>query len=160
MGEFRSGTLTWDIEAMAKAMTLEPGEVREYFTDGRRVSFILERRLSREVIKGRLAQSEGASYDLFDPEGGKWEVRSISKGGVYFCPSKMVGSSRSFDKDGFLEKLEEIRGYILSDIECFPEIPWWIIPVAYVRNWWDRGRLGSTTKVSRSQALALVRGGA
>lgn len=75
MGEFRSGTLTWDIGVMAKAMVLTPSEVHEYFTDGRRVSFILERRLSREVLMGRLAPSEGAGYDLFDPEGGKWEVR-------------------------------------------------------------------------------------
>lgn len=160
MSEFRSGILTWDIDAVAEAMVLTPDEVREYFTDGRRVSFILERRLSLEVIKGKLAPSEGAGYDLFDPDGGKWEVRSISKGGIYFCPSNMVGSSRSFNKAGFLEKLEEVRGYIVSDIERFPEIPWWIIPVEQVRNWWDRGRLGSSTKISRPQALSLVRGGA
>lgn len=160
MGEFRSGTLTWDIEAMAKAMILTPGEVREYFTDGRRVSFILERRLSRDVIKGRLAPSEGAGYDLLDAEGGKWEVRTIPKGGIYFCPSYMVGSSRSFNAEGFLAKLEEVRGYILCDIVRFPEIPWWIIPVVHVRRWWDLGKLGTTSKISRTKALDLIRGGA
>ena len=41
---------------------------RAYFTDGRRVSFILERRLAYEVLKGTLAPSEGAGYDLIE----KW----------------------------------------------------------------------------------------
>jgi hypothetical protein len=84
--------------------------VKEYLTDGRRVSFLPERRLSREVFEGTLAPSEGAGYDLLDREGLKWEVRSVSKGGVYFCPSYMVGSGRSFEEKGFLDKLSEIEG--------------------------------------------------
>ena len=102
MSGFRSGVFAWDLEAITKAMVLTSEEVYEYFTDGRRVSFILERRLSREVIKGTLASSEGAGYDLLDTEGGKWEVRTIPKGGIYFCPSYMKGSGRSFDERGFL----------------------------------------------------------
>ncbi len=35
----------------------------------------------------------------------------------------MVGSGRSFDEDGFLDKLSEIDGYIIADIESFPKIP-------------------------------------
>ena len=34
-------------------------QVMEYFTDGRRVSYILERRLAFSVMKGSLADSEG-----------------------------------------------------------------------------------------------------
>lgn len=66
---------------------------------------MLERRIAHEVIKGRLAPSEGAGFDLIDPAGHKWGVRSISKGGIYFCPSYMVGSGCSFDEPGFLAKL-------------------------------------------------------
>ena len=85
-----NGILTWNIDEIARALKIGEKDVLSYFTDGRRVSFILERRLAYEVIKGRLAPSEGAGYDLLDSAGRKWEVRSITKGGIYFCPSYMV----------------------------------------------------------------------
>ena len=50
-----------------------------------------------------LLQVKEAGYDLIDAKGGKWEVRSISKGGIYFSPSYMVGSGRSFNKKDFLK---------------------------------------------------------
>lgn len=137
-------------------MCLTPEEVKMYFTDGRRVSFLLERRISREVIKGTLAPSEGAGYDLLCPNGLKWEVRSISKGGIYFCPSYMVGSGRSFEEAGFLSKLAEVEGYIVSDIEAFPSVPFWKISTATVRAWWTKRKLGANSKVSREAALALI----
>jgi hypothetical protein len=68
----------------------------------------------------------------------------------------MVGSGRSFNEKGFLKKLKEIKGYIISDIESFPEIPFWIIPVEQVIQWWEERKLGTTTKISRQTALALI----
>ena len=157
-GVQKQGYLTWDIGLLAEAMKITPQDVRAYFTDGRRVSFIMERRIAREVIGGTLAASEGAGFDLLDRGGGKWEVRSITKGGIYFCPSYMVGSGRKFEEQGFLNKLDEIRGYVLSDVQSFPDIPYWIIPESIVRNWWNKGLLGTTTKISREKALKLIRG--
>lgn len=151
-----SGILSWNLEEIAHALKINPADVREYFTDGRRVSFILERRIAAEVLHGSLARSEGAGYDLVDREGNKWEVRSISRGGVYFCPSYMVGSGRSFELDGFLAKLAEIKGYILTDIESFPDVPFWIVRAEEVRRWWEAHKLGTTTKVSRDRALNLI----
>ncbi len=158
MKEQRSpaGVLRWNITEIAKVLTISEEDVREYFTDGRRVSFLIERRLSREVIKGKLARSEGAGYDLVDPKGGKWEVRSISKGGIYFCPSYMVGSGRSFDEKGFLEKLNEIEGYIVSDIESFPEVPFWVVSKDEVLDWWKNRAIPNNTKISRGTALRLL----
>lgn len=153
-----SGVLQWNVQDIAKALKIGASDVREYFTDGRRVSFIIERRLAKEILKGKISASEGASYDILDPDGGKWEARSISSGGVYFCPSYMVGSGRTFDVAGFKKKLDEIRGYILSDIECFPDAPFWILPVDHVRKWWGQGDLGTMTKISREKALALLKG--
>lgn len=150
------GILHWKLTEIASALKVTPEDVQLYFTDGRRVSFILERRLAREVLHGTLAPSEGAGYDLLDPDGGKWEVRSITRGGIYFCPSYMVGSGRSFNEPGFLEKMKDIRGYILSDVECFPEVPFWIVQVDVVRDWWQRGQLGAGTKISREKSLRLL----
>lgn len=152
----KRGFFKWDIKEIAKALKIKETDVRLYFTDGRRISFMLERRLAYEILNGQLAPSEGAGYDLIDAKGGKWEVRSISRGGIYFSPSYMVGSGRSFNKKGFLKKLKEIKGYIISDIESFPEIPFWVIPVEQVTQWWEKGKLGKTTKISRQTALNLI----
>jgi hypothetical protein len=97
--------MTWDAEELARALKVTVEDIREYFTDGRRVSFIIERRLHWENPGWTLAPSEGAGYDLRDPDGGLWEVRSITRGGVYFTPSAQVGSGRSFDEAGFLARI-------------------------------------------------------
>jgi hypothetical protein len=155
MGRAPAGRLTWDLDAIAVALKIQPKDVREYFTDGRRVSFILERRIASEVLKGRVADSEGADYDLIDANGDKWEVRSITRGGVYFCPSYMVGSGRSFAVGGFVAKLDEIKGYIFADVETFPDVPFYVVSSTEVRAWWQAQQLGATTKVSRAKALKL-----
>ena len=151
------GHLTWVLADPAHALRIPPEEVREYFTDGRRISFIFERRVAREVVKGALAASEGADHDLTDAKGGEWEVRSITGKGLYFSPSNMVGKGRSFEETGFLAKTGRISGYILFDIESFPEVPFWFVPSSTVRGWWEKGRLGAGTKISRKRALALLR---
>lgn len=157
MNDGKTDVLTWDVEEIARALKISKEDVREYFTDGRRVSFILERRIAKEFLKGTLAPSEGAGFDLLDKQGEKWEVRSISRGGIYFCPSYMVGSGRYFDEEGFLEKLSEVRGYIIADIESFPEIPFWTVTSRQVLAWWKAGVLGTNTKISRRKALNLLK---
>jgi hypothetical protein len=155
MSTLQTGTLTWNLSKLAESLVLSPEDVRAYFTDGRRVSFILERRIAKEVLRGTLAPSEGAGYDLIDRNGGKWEVRSLTRGGIYFCPSYMVGSGRKFDEEGFLLKLDDISGYIVSDVENFPSIPYWIIPTPLIRKWYEANTLGAGTKLSRARALSL-----
>ena len=151
-----SRTLTWDIGAVAAALKIDTGSVRAYFTDGRRVAFLIERRIAR--AEGfRLAASEGAAFDLVDGNGGRWEVRNITRSGIYFCPSYMVGSGRSFDTPGFLKKLEGIAGYIVTDIESFPTVPYWILSRGVIEQWWRANRLGSGTKISRDKMLELLR---
>jgi hypothetical protein len=148
--------LLWNIEELACALKVDVKSVREYFTDGRRVAFLIERRIAQE--EGfTLAPSEGASFDLIDGQGGKWEVRNITRGGIYFCPSYMVGSGRSFDRSGFLRKLASINGYIVSDIESFPDVPYWILQKRTVEECWQSSRLGTCTKITRESALELVR---
>lgn len=156
---FSSGVLSWSIEEISAALNLSAEDVRKYFTDGRRVSFMLERRLAYEVLNGTLAESEGAGYDLIDGIGQKWEVRSVTRGGIYFCPSYMVGSGRSFSEAGFLSKLDEVAGYAISDVESFPNVPYWIVPKTSIRRWYDENLLGSGTKISRERALQLLRNG-
>jgi len=152
----KQDVLSWNVKRIATALKITPEEVRQYFTDGRRVSFVLERRLASEVLLGKITGDEGAGYDIVDKDGHKWEVRSITKDGIYFSPSYMVGSGRKFNEEGFLKKLKEVEGYIAADVESFPDVPFWMVPSMQVLRWWKSGKLGTITKVSRKTALKLL----
>ena len=142
------GTLTWDVEALARELHLSVDDTLVYFQDGRRCSFITERRIAKEFIGGRLADSEGAAYDVFDQDDKKWEVRSLTRSGIYFCPSYMVGAGRKFDEAGFQAKLDEIKGYYVARITTFPEVEVFKIDVEQVREWHKNNELGPSTKIS------------
>lgn len=152
-----TGVLKWDIDKLSEAMCLDKEDVIKYFTDGRRMSFILERRICKEVLGGKLPESEGAWFDLFDADGEKWEVRSITNQGTYFCPSSMIGAGRNFDEDGFLNKLENIKGYILADITQFPNVEYWSVSSYEVIGMYIDGKISRTTKVGREKVLELTK---
>ncbi len=143
-----TGYFKFDLADISKALRITDDDTKKYFTDGRRVSFLIERRAVESMPGSRLAPSEGSGFDLIDANGGYWEVRSLTRGGIYFCPSYMVGSGRKFDEFGFLEKLDNVEGYIVTDISKFPIMPYWIIPYDIVKDWWTDGDLGTTTKIS------------
>tara|TARA_B100000586_G_scaffold221227_1_gene168263 strand:+ start:827 stop:1300 length:474 start_codon:yes stop_codon:yes gene_type:complete len=152
-----SGWLTFDLEAISEALHISLEDTRKYFTDGRRVSFLIERRAVESMPGSKLAPSEGSGFDLIDVDGGKWEVRSLTKGGIYFSPSYMVGSGRKFDEFGFLDKLDDVEGYFVTDITRFPEMPYWIIRYETVKQWWHSGDLGKISKIPRTKFLSLVK---
>jgi len=151
------GTLTWDVDALAEQLHLTADETLTYFQDGRRCSFITERRIAREFFRGRLADSEGAAYDVFDQDDKKWEVRSLTNSGIYFCPSYMVGSGRKFEEKGFLAKIEEIEGYYIAMINTFPSVPVYKVTSDQVLAWYKAGRLGKSTSISFVNAMVLLR---
>jgi hypothetical protein len=149
----RKFQIIWDAQKLAEAFQVTIADVEEYFKDGRRVSFIIERRLKWDHPGWTLAPSEGAGYDLRDPHGGLWEVRSVTKGGVYFTPSNQVGAGRKFSEDGFQAKLLAIKGFILADIEMFPHVDVYMVPVENIIRWHRQGKLGKNAKISRSKFI-------
>jgi len=149
------GLFTFDVELLARGMRITEEEVTKYFTDGRRISFVLERRIAREILEGKISDSEGDPWDIIDANGDKWEVRSLSQK-IYFCPSYMVGSGRRFEEEGFLKKLEQIRGYVISDITQFPNVPVWLVESEEVLSWYRDGKLGSGTSASRQRITSLL----
>jgi hypothetical protein len=38
-----NGTLTWNLKALSKALKISLADTQEYFTDGRRISFMLKK---------------------------------------------------------------------------------------------------------------------
>lgn len=145
--------LSWDVKALASAMMMTEDDVIQYFTDGRRVSFVIERRIVATHPGWILATSEGAGFDVADPDGANWEVRSITRQGVYFTPSNQVGKGRAYDKAAFEQKLALVRGFILADIVDFPIVNCFKVPVENVIRWHVGGRLGANAKVSRKKFL-------
>lgn len=143
-------TIQFDDEELAEAFGVTVADVQEYLTDGRRASFIIERRLKWANPGWELAPSEGAGYDLRAPDGSLWEVRSITASGVYFNPSAQVGSGRRFEEAGFLLKLDSIAGFILADITLFPNVEVFKVPVEYVKQWYRARELNANAKVSRA----------
>lgn len=150
-----TGSLTWDNVKLASALKLSLRGVSEYFKDGRRIAFLVERRLAA-VEDLLLADSEGASYDLKERTGERWEVRTVTKGGVFLCPSHMVGAGRKFELKGWLDKVASVKGFILVDVDLFPQCRYWAIMSEDVLSWWDRGLLGKTTSVSRKSILSMI----
>ena len=148
-------TLEWKISDVAKSLFLSENETKEYFRDGRRCSFLVERRI-RDIINGKLAPSEGSSYDLIDKQGNNWEVRSLTKGGIYFTNSRDIGSSRTFNEEGFLKKLDNIKGYIVSDISHWPNVPVYKITSQNVLLWYNSNKLSSNTKISKNKFFELI----
>jgi hypothetical protein len=148
------GTLTWDVDALAEQLNLTVDDTLTFFQDGRRSSFIIERRIAKEFIGGRIADSEGAAYDIFDQDDKKWEVRCLTNSGMYFCPSYMVGSGRKFEEKGFLEKIDEIEGYYVAKITTFPQVPVYKLSADQVLTWYRAGKLGKSTSISLATAIS------
>jgi len=148
--------MIFDFQAISQALGISVGDTRLYFTDGRRVSLPVERFAVDIMVGSRLAPSEGSGFDLIDSDEGHWEVRSLTKGGIYFCPSYMVGAGRSFEEEGFLRKIDDLEGYFVTDITQFPDMPYWIIGSDVVHRWWRTGILGKNSKVSRNRFLELI----
>ena len=59
-------TLTWDIEVVATALKVDAHSVREYFTDGRRVAFLIERRIADYIRTNRGRGIQNAAALLID----------------------------------------------------------------------------------------------
>jgi len=120
--------LIFDTKKLEKCLEFgNEKEVYRYFSDGRRLSFLLEIRLAR-ILNAELAHPN-KGYDLIVKSGklqGKWEVRTLTER-VYFSPSKDVGYGRATNKDSIDKKLSEINGYIIGDAYLFPSVPVFIL---------------------------------
>lgn len=134
--EKRLMVLEWDVEDIAKSLQLTVDETRKYFRDGRRTSFLMEHVLAAR-LEGSRPPDEEQPYDMLDKDGYKWEIRCLTGSGVYFVPSYMKGKGRSFDENGFLDKLKDIKGYYVCDIRSFPRVSVWCLSSKKVLNWWQ-----------------------
>lgn len=141
-------TFSWHGEQLAQATGLNLTDVRIYFTDGRRASFLVERRLCKQ-LGWSLADSERHPYDIVDngAPNGKWEVRCVTANGVNLAPSRDQGSGRKFSDLSLQQKLNLLRGYILADITVFPAVNYYFFVQATVKTWVQNGKLNANGSI-------------
>ena len=146
------GFLTWDLDKLADALQIEVEEAKKYFRDGRKLSYLAEMVLAKELGMDK-AETEAKPYDLIDPNTNeKWEVRCMNRT-ISFAPSNMTGANRGFNIEGFIDKLGICQGYIICDIVNFPIVPYYIIESNTVESWFYNERMSRTALLTRKNFL-------
>lgn len=148
--------LKFDEEFIGEGLGLTVPQVQTWFRDGRHASRIIELNLAKELGLV-LPENICDKFDLLDENGGKWEVRCLTDRGCSFAPSNMTGAGRKFDLAGLVEKLRLVKGFIVADIEGFPTVPYWVIPVHIIEAWCYGGDLKTGARGSRAKILELLR---
>lgn len=149
-----TGLFEWDVAKCAEGLQIPPERLLTFFKDGRRFAWLLEESLASRYKMVR--QGETADYDLIDPVGRAWEVRCCTKGGLFFCPSNMIGKGRKFHLEDWTTKQANVSGWIVADINTFPRVPYWVIPKEIVSGWWNSGALGPSTHVLHTKFRDLI----
>ncbi len=95
--------------------------INQIFTDGRIAGLIAEHFLTDIFKDLKRAESEKAPYDVYHT---KWmhgyESRTVTKRGVSYCPSYMLGKGRSYNEKEHHDKIDNVYGFILFDIVNMP----------------------------------------
>jgi hypothetical protein len=68
----------------------------------------------------------------------------------------MVGSGRRFEEQGFISKLDDVAGYVCSDIMKFPWVPVFMVPSDLIRELYHAGRLGAGTRISSAGFYSTI----
>ena len=145
-----SFTLEWNIGELSTALRITEFNVKRIFTDGRYVPLIIGLRLVNDHPGWKLEPSTGGGYYLIDPNERRWMARSITHRGVYFNPSNQKGEGREFNEDRFQDMLENLEGFILSDIVSFPNVSVLKVPVPNVIRWYKNESLNPDSSISRA----------
>lgn len=149
-----TGMFEWDVAKVAEGLQLPPERLLHFFKDGRRFAWLLEESLAARYAMTR--QGETDDYDLEDAAGRRWEARCCTKGGLFFCPSGMIGKGRKFHFEDWVTKQSKVSGWIVADITTFPRVAYWVIPSEVVGYWWNQGVLGPTTQIGRERFRNLL----
>ncbi len=90
------------------------------FTDGRIFGLLAEDLANALYNNLTKAPSKTTSYDLIDGNGNKYEVRTVTRGGVNLIPSAQIGAGRSYDEVKHQTKHDSLYAYIFIDVRNSP----------------------------------------
>lgn len=107
--------IKFDFTKTAAGLGISFDETISYFLDGRKISFLLEQRLSK--LSGYTkAPSESSPFDVIDDEGKKAEVRCLTNK-IIFRPSDQIGMGRRFCEQSFYDdKIAKVDYFIICDV--------------------------------------------
>ena len=94
----------------------------EVFKDGRTFSHFIERWIPNQHQYSCLEWVKGCKeYDFIDNKNVKYDEKTFTRNGCKFVPSNMLGAGRTFDKEVFEKKANNLIYCIVSNVN-FPEI--------------------------------------
>tara|TARA_R110002096_G_C14113602_1_gene680091 strand:+ start:58 stop:519 length:462 start_codon:yes stop_codon:yes gene_type:complete len=146
--------LEWDPAALAAGLQIPIDTVAECMQDGRFLAFVLEHRVAA-LIPGATLMESNADYDL-ECDLGRFEVRAMTKRGINFAPSNMMGAGRTIDPLGFAAKLGRIDGYLVVDVVTFPIMQVHLVRSQTVADWWGDDDLRANMSLARTKFLNLI----
>jgi hypothetical protein len=139
-------------------MGLDETESLDYFSDGRRVGFLLEMLVVKQLGMTK-ATTERSPFDATDRNGKTYEIRCLTTD-AFFAPNNQRGKGRRFDERGFLNKLDVVDNYLFVDIDPIHVVtgvlPVYQLSSSLVRMWYSNGVLGKSGGLGRSKFLTLV----
>lgn len=100
----------------------------DIFSDGRVFSHFIEHWLPTVFPLNHVSGCKSYDHTHVDNPEIKYDQKTFTHRGCYFCPSNMLGEGRSFNSEIFLEKSKKLIYIIVSNCE-FP-----IIRVKFVQG--------------------------
>jgi hypothetical protein len=107
-----------DLKKISEAFNLKVEQTFDFFNDGRIMGRLGE--FIHSSSDGGLRQNENSSFDIFESNEKKSEIRSITDK-VSFASSKEIGYGRNVTEEGFEKKLQSLDRYVLLDLRKLNE---------------------------------------
>jgi len=132
-------SIKWDLLDISNSLKITTGNTLRFLRDGRNSSFLLKFYLSN-MLNLELVEGHNAPTQLISSSGNIWIIKTCTKiSGVSFCQNSMIGKGRKFNAVDFLKHLEENKGFLVCDIESFPEVNVYKISSKKVKEYFDHG---------------------
>ncbi len=145
----RQFRMQWNSGRLSRALKIPEEQILGYFRDGAHAPFLVGGRLVQEHPGWGPGAGPGR---LVAPDGGAWEVRCLTEGGV-----SLAGDTHR-NPGGESGKSSRPGGLILADIVNFPTVEIFVLPAENLQRWRETGQLPAAGKIGRTTFRArLVR---
>ena len=141
---------------ISKAIGLGENETRDLFLDGRLSGELLQRVVIRNF---NLVPAKNCDvYDaLFPVTREKLEIRLITTYGIKTAPSNQIGSSRIFNRELYMNKIQSLDYFLFIDLRTLENnIPCYLIPSGVIRRYFLKNFLNKDGSTSSNKVIAKI----
>ena len=145
-----------DWNGISKSIGLSEGETRELFLDGRLSGELLQRIVIRKfgLIPSRNCEIFDAQFPVTRE---KLEIRLITPYGIKTAPSNQIGSSRAFNRELYMNKLEKLDYFIFIDLRLLEDnIPCYLVPSGLIRRFYLNGSLNKNGATGSNKMIGKI----